>query len=519
MIRAENAVCGAGSSPYSDTADFVSGEPPAKPVPPTVCIEDGTTCTAPPSSTRLRGTNGGVADDGAPKVIIQWAKGNAEDNINQFEVQILNGDGNFVAHPECDEAAASLLDEPKCALTMKSFWTGDFQMDQGTYITATVKAKNDKGWSDASRWNTSGAKVEKVPSMMNPPEGLRDESNNDVKLTWNVIDPPRDGGSSVTTYVLQFTTDVAGTWTTLLGTDDGNNNAPQSTAEYTHASAGNEKLFYKIAARNKWGTGPFSRPNLEIDVAQEPDQIDEVRINDAGMVRITWDDPANGGGSVIERYEVQVQNKAGTFVTPADTCRAGTSDIKESTDSAGNPIHLCRIDMDKMQTEFQLEYNDNIVAQVRAVNAAGLSGQYRASDDSAKVKTKPVKMPNKPGNGSSTDSDTLHVKWTKMTEDADMGGSDIIYYSVYLNDDVDSIYSTSEDFYLYEQADPSETQQSFRVAATNIYGTGEKSDLSDAIKFGSVPATLTGLKSQNIDTENTKATIVWNDPQETVPIE
>jgi len=53
---------------------------------------------------------------------------------------ILNGDGNFVAHPDCDEEAALAMAEPKCALTMESFWGGDFQMDQGTYITVTVKA-------------------------------------------------------------------------------------------------------------------------------------------------------------------------------------------------------------------------------------------------------------------------------------------------------------------------------------------------------------------------------------------
>jgi hypothetical protein len=198
----------------------VSGEPPEKPDPPTVCIEDGASCTAPPTA-RLRGTNGGTADTDAPKVIISWSKGSDEENVTNFKVEILNGDGDFVQHPDCDEEYAATLDEPKCALSMESFWSGDFQMDQGTYITATVSAENEKGWSEASRWNTDGAMVEKVPSMMNPPQGLRNDENNDVSLEWNAMNSPRDGGSEVTTYVLQFTTDVAGDWTTLLGTDDG----------------------------------------------------------------------------------------------------------------------------------------------------------------------------------------------------------------------------------------------------------------------------------------------------------
>jgi len=154
---------------------------------------------------RLRGTNGGTANTDAPKVIVSWPAGNDDENIDEYEVKVLNGDGEFVVHPDCDvaEALANKANgRAKCALTMESFWSGDFQMDQGTYIAITVRAHNEKGWSDASRWNTSGAMVQKVPSMMNPPSGLRDEQNNDVNLEWNKVNSPRDGGSPILTYVL-----------------------------------------------------------------------------------------------------------------------------------------------------------------------------------------------------------------------------------------------------------------------------------------------------------------------------
>lgn len=328
---------------------------------------------------------------------------------------------------------------------------------------------------------------------------------------------PRDGGSEIITYILQTTTDdEAGDWTTLLGTDDGDNDTVDTS--YTHVDAGSEQLFYRIAARNEWGTGPFSRPNLSIDVAQAPDQISSVTVNDAGMVRITWFNPANGGGSNIESYDVEIMNSDGDFVAPADDCRPGTSDIKDSNDSAsGDPISLCRIDMSKMQSEFGLAYNDDIVARVRAVNAAGLNGDWRESDDSAKVKTKPQQMPAAPVRGSSTDADTLHVTWDEVSTAEATGGSEIIYYSVYLNDDEDSIYQTSGTSYLYEQVDAAELSQKFRVAASNIYGTGEKSDLSLDIEFGSVPDKLTGLKAENVEqTQNAQATITWDDPAEDI---
>jgi len=51
------------------------------------------------------------------------------------------------------------------------------------------------------------------------------------------------------------------------------------------------------------------------------------------------------------------------------------------------------------------------------------------------------------------------------------------------------------------------------VSATNIYGAGEKSDLSEAIIFGAVPSKLTNLKSDNVDQNlKTKATITWDAP-------
>jgi hypothetical protein len=107
--------------------------------------------------------------------------------------------------------------------------------------------------------------------MMNPPNGERDDSTNSVNLQWQATSAPRDGGSAVLTYVLQFTKDVAGDWTTLLGDGTAANVAPQTQVDYTHTSVGNDRLYYRIAAKNRWGTGMFSKPNFMIDVAQQPD--------------------------------------------------------------------------------------------------------------------------------------------------------------------------------------------------------------------------------------------------------
>jgi len=216
---------------------LVSGEPPVKPDVPTVCIEDTTDTTADPYTTdRLRCQTGRLlraslraVADVTPRVIIEWDRSPSGETIIEYEVSILNGAGNFAQHPDCDVAAALAMEQaddsptptvkPKCAISMESFWSGEFQMDQGHFITSTVRAKNNKGWSVASTWNTAGGKVEKVPSMMNPPAGERQTLTNDVALQWTQMVAPRDGGSEIITYILKYTTfaNIDGDWTTLLG--------------------------------------------------------------------------------------------------------------------------------------------------------------------------------------------------------------------------------------------------------------------------------------------------------------
>lgn len=123
----------------------------------------------------------------------------------------MNNQNEFVEHAACDVEAALAMEvadaaddgtKPKCAIPMSAFWSGDLQMDQGLPITIQILAKNDKGWSLASRWNTSGAVVEKKPGMMNPPSGERKSDNNNVVITWAAMTSPRNGGSDIITYIL-----------------------------------------------------------------------------------------------------------------------------------------------------------------------------------------------------------------------------------------------------------------------------------------------------------------------------
>jgi len=124
---------------------------------------------------------------------------------------------------------------------------------------------------------------------MNPPQGLRSATSDQVDLTWNKIESPRDGGRPIETYVLKYTdeetppTDIAD-WKYLTGEPgvDANYCAGEDVdadvlpdartvctyddkiVKFDHVETGNTKLTYMVAARNVWGTGKFSKPNLEV---------------------------------------------------------------------------------------------------------------------------------------------------------------------------------------------------------------------------------------------------------------
>lgn len=157
----------------SPTLDATTGQPPAQPEKPVVCLTSEADCEAPAAS-RMRLRNGGTANDDAAKVRVEWQTeknadgGHVDEGITAFKVEILDSDGNFQVHTGCDVNGAgyTLPSEfvdgtvnPHCFIDMKSFWSGEFKMDQGTYITVRVTAKNIKGESLPSQWNIDGAVV------------------------------------------------------------------------------------------------------------------------------------------------------------------------------------------------------------------------------------------------------------------------------------------------------------------------------------------------------------------------
>jgi hypothetical protein len=95
---------------------------------------------------------------------------------------------------------------------------------------------------------------------MNPPNGSRDEFTSSINLTWEESENPRNGGTPITSYHIdyRYDTDPEDQWQELVGFSSSQvgNNAQHSNVRPDSI------INYRIRAKNRWGWGPYSFPDL-----------------------------------------------------------------------------------------------------------------------------------------------------------------------------------------------------------------------------------------------------------------
>ena len=158
---------------------------------------------------------------------------------------------------------------------------------------------------------------------------------------------------------------------TLYSALDGGTDGPDPGMTYN----------YRVRAVNSVGGGPWSTdvtvttpPNPPGTIAAAPD----VSGNNVNSIRITWEAPADTGGSAITGYELQVRTVNSTFVD-SDT-------IIENL--PGNRLEYIHEGV---------RSGVNYYYRVRAVNVAGKSAAWSTPSDMASVSTAPPGTPGAPG--------------------------------------------------------------------------------------------------------------------------
>jgi fibronectin type III domain protein len=135
--------------------------------------------------------------------------------------------------------------------------------------------------------------------------------NGSARLTWQA--PSDNGGRAITDYILQRATSTGGPWTNI---NDGTSTARQFTV--TGLTNGT-RYFFRVAARNPAGTGPFSAAAAATPrtVPSAPPAV--TAAPRARAVRLTWTTPVSNGGAAITDYVIQrARSRSGPWTTVND---------------------------------------------------------------------------------------------------------------------------------------------------------------------------------------------------------
>ncbi|HWB68336.1 MAG TPA: fibronectin type III domain-containing protein, partial [Mycobacteriales bacterium] len=173
----------------------------------------------------------------------------------------------------------------------------------------------------------------------------------EVSLSWSA--PASDGGSPITGYVVQDSTDGGAHWTSVA-------TAAGTSTTVTGLVAGTAYVF-RVAAVNAAGTGPFSAASAPVTpTAVAPGAPTGVTATAGdGQATVSWTPPSNNGGSAVTGYDVQYSSDGGSNWT-----------------SASNAFHTSTA---TTQTVTGLANGTSYVFRVAALNAAGTGAYSTAS--------------------------------------------------------------------------------------------------------------------------------------------
>ena len=297
-----------------------------------------------------------------------------------------------------------------------------------------------------------------------------------VDLTWTA--PVSNGGSAITDYVIQYSSDSGSNWTTfadgtLINTFTSVNGLSTGTL-YT----------FRVLAKNAIGDGPYSTASTSVAIATVPGApTNVVGTPGAGQVSLTWNAPADNGGSAITDYVIQYSSDSG-------------SNWDTAFDGSGT---------DTSKTITGLDNGTSYTFRIAAVNLVD-PGDY--STASTAVTT--FAVPGAPTNvvGVSAGATSVSLTWSAPT---DNGGTAVTDYYYQYSSDSGATWSSAT-FAGSTSAGhtvtglTAGTSYTFRVAAGNMIGIGSYSTASAAVTPAAVPSAPSaptvsiGTGSTTIDT-------------------
>ena len=175
-----------------------------------------------------------------------------------------------------------------------------------------------------------------------------------ITLTWDgpIADEDNlaDGGSPITGYKIEVSTDAGATWADVDGdkpvhdiSDDNLlTSAPGSEFVYTHEDvAAGTSYIYRVSAVNDAGPGHASTPSASVSidagVPDAPTGLSATAAADADGITLEWSAPAETGGSDITSWKIEVSEDYDAADPDAATWAEEALTVTDPDDTAVPP--------------------------------------------------------------------------------------------------------------------------------------------------------------------------------------
>lgn len=306
---------------------------------------------------------------------------------------------------------------------------------------------------------------------------------NQVSLSWSA--PTSNGGSVITDYVVEYSTNSGSTWVTFVDAVE------VTTSSTVTGLANGTGYIFRVTAKNNAGNGSASSTTSAIVPRTMPSAAQSVAgTSGNAQVALTWSAPVSNGGAAVTDYEIQYSSDGTNWTTFSDSVSTTASvTVTGLTNGAAYTF------------------------RVAAINGAG-TGSYSTASSSITPFTTPgtpTSVTPTRGNGQ------VSLSWTAPVSN---GGSAIIQYRVQFaaegGDDYStwssavSTLSTSTSYVVTGLTNG--MSYKFRVVATNAAGNGSYSVASSAV----IPFTTSGAPTSIVTTNGvSQVALSWTAPTST----